>query len=216
MKPFKLFAIATAVLAGLAAIYVAYSAIGTLGQLDAIERDRDRWQHPQEILAALNLRDGATAIDFGSGAGYFALKLAPLVGRNGRVVAIDLRRLSLFFLRTRAVLKGFHQIETVRSRRDIPDLSPASADAILVSNTYHELGDPAGVMKQFFRSLRPNGRLVIVDRRESTDSSHGKLTPEDVGAQLRQNGFQIVEFRDALLIDPGGDKWWMITAQRPA
>ncbi len=215
MKPLKLFAIATAVLIALAVVYVTYSAINTLGQLDAIERERDRWQHPQDILAALNLKTGETVIDFGSGAGYFTLKLAPMVGRNGNVVAVDLRRLSLLFLRARAILKGRHNIEIVHSRQSIPDLDRGSADAIFVCNTYHELNDPASILKQFFRSLRPNGRLVIVDRLGSADSIHAKLTPADVALRLQENGFQIANRQDALLTDPDGDQWWMITATKP-
>jgi predicted methyltransferase len=215
MKRFKPLVIAAALLAALAIAYVAYSALNTLGQLDAIERDRDRWQHPQEILAALDLHGGQAVVDFGSGAGYFTLKLAPIVGPKGSVTAVDLRRLSLLFLRARAILKGLSNIEIIHSRQTVPELRPASAVAILVCNTYHELTDPAPILNQFFRSLRPNGRLVIVDRLESADSIHEILTPEDVSLQLRANGFQIVERRDVLLTDPEGHSWWMITARKP-
>jgi ubiquinone/menaquinone biosynthesis C-methylase UbiE len=211
----KLPLLAIGLLVTLTVFYVAYSAVNTLGQLDAIERERDRWQNPQQILAALDLRDGETVVDFGSGAGYFALKLAPLVGPKGRVVAVDLRGLSLFFLAVRARLKGHRSIETVQPRERVPELGSSSADAILVCNTYHELPNPDPILKEFFRSLRPNGRLVIVDRLESADSLHGTLTPEDVSLQLKKNGFQIVERRDTLLTSPDGVQWWIIAATRP-
>ena len=45
-----------------------------------VEAQRDQWQRPTEVLGALALRDGATVVDLGSGAGYFALKLSPAVG----------------------------------------------------------------------------------------------------------------------------------------
>jgi predicted methyltransferase len=47
-----------------------------VNRLDRVEIDRDQWQRPAEVLQALDLRDGTSAVDLGSGAGYFALKLS--------------------------------------------------------------------------------------------------------------------------------------------
>jgi len=62
-----------------------YSFTSTLRQLDLIEADRDRWQRPSDVIRALDLREGNTVVDLGSGAGYFALKLSPDRG-SGRFV----------------------------------------------------------------------------------------------------------------------------------
>jgi len=78
---------------------VAYQSIRTLQQLDVVEAERDQWQRPADVIAALNLKSGNVAVDLGSGAGYFALKLSAVVGPTGRVTAVDLRRISLLFLR---------------------------------------------------------------------------------------------------------------------
>jgi predicted methyltransferase len=64
-----------------------YSFTNTLRQLDLIEAERDRWQRPSDVVRALDLREGNTAVDLGSGAGYFALKLSPAVGKTGQVLA---------------------------------------------------------------------------------------------------------------------------------
>ena len=61
--------------------------IATLGALTVIERERDSWQRPDDVLAPLALAPGRTVVDLGSGAGYFALKMAPRVGPRGRVLA---------------------------------------------------------------------------------------------------------------------------------
>jgi predicted methyltransferase len=72
----------TVVAAGLVAValalaIVADQAIGTLRALTVVERDRDTWQRREEVLRPLDLRPGQTVVDLGSGAGYFALKMAP-------------------------------------------------------------------------------------------------------------------------------------------
>jgi hypothetical protein len=50
-----------------------YQGIQTLHALDQIERDRDRWQRPSDVVQALNLHEGSVVVDFGSGVGYFTL-----------------------------------------------------------------------------------------------------------------------------------------------
>src|SRR5262245_15298003 len=92
---------------------VALHGIRTVQQLNAIEADRDRWQRPADIIQSLNLKDGSVVVDLGSGAGYFALKLSDAVGSKGRVIAVDLRKLSLLFLRIRGFLKRNHNIEII-------------------------------------------------------------------------------------------------------
>src|SRR5262245_25681221 len=77
---------------------VVYQAVRTLQQLTVVEADRDRWQMPEEIIEALDIKKGAVVVDFGSGAGYFALKVSDAVGETGQVTAVDLRRVSLLFL----------------------------------------------------------------------------------------------------------------------
>src|SRR5439155_24110882 len=78
---------------------VAYQGVQTLKRLTFVEADRDRWQRPADIIRALDVKDGNVVVDFGSGSGYFTLKLSDAVGPRGEVIAVDLRNLSLQFLR---------------------------------------------------------------------------------------------------------------------
>ena len=112
------------VVAGLAFVLVAYQAIQTLDVLDKVERERDTWQRPNDIVQALDLKAGESVVDFGSGAGYFALRLAPTVGPTGRVIAIDIRRQSLAFLWLRSLLRRAWQLDVVLSDARDPRLPP--------------------------------------------------------------------------------------------
>jgi SAM-dependent methyltransferase len=101
-------------------LYVGYQAVRTLQVLDEVERERDTWQRPDEIIRALDLHAGDVVVDFGAGSGYFALRLAPVVGPTGRVVAIDLRRESLAFLWIRSALRREWQVDVVRDDEQEP------------------------------------------------------------------------------------------------
>jgi ubiquinone/menaquinone biosynthesis C-methylase UbiE len=203
-------------LALLTAFYVLYSVVNTLGQLDAVERDRDRWQRPEEIIRALDVRTGSSVVDLGSGAGYFSLKLAPLAGYSGRVTAVDLRKLSLFFLKLRTFQRGYGNLQLITGEPDDPHLPPDSADAVLICNTYHELSDRQAMLQHVFRALRSGGRVVITDREPGADSSdRHEVAMVQTAADLEAAGFRIVRKDPALLTDPEGEVWWLLSATKP-
>jgi ubiquinone/menaquinone biosynthesis C-methylase UbiE len=194
---------------------IGYQAIRTIQQLKVIEADRDHWQRPDDIIRALNLRDGNTVVDLGSGAGYFALKLSGTVGPKGEVLAVDLRQLSLFFLRVRALLQWKNNIRIIVGAPADPHLSGTAVDAVLIANTYHELTDPQSILRHISVALRQGGRLVIVDRAPSTGEGHHHAMPEGVEADLRKVGFNVVSREDHFIHPPGDELWWLIAASKP-
>ena len=197
-----------------------YRTVDTLRYLEIVESARDEWQRPADILRALDVRPGDAVVDLGCGVGYFALKVSERVGERGRVVAVDVRRTALVFLRLRALLQRRHNLTIIRSSENDPQLSERSADAVLVANTYHELGDPGAILDHVFRALRPGGRLVIVDPTPGAGAEDGPETashhyqrPAAAAAQLRRAGFAVLD-EDDRFIDSGGHVWWLIVARR--
>jgi ubiquinone/menaquinone biosynthesis C-methylase UbiE len=200
----------------LAAFYVLYSVVNTLSQLDGVERERDRWQRPDDILRALDVRPGSRVVDLGSGAGYFSLKLAPFVGGSGHVIAVDLRKVSLFFLKLRIMLRGYGNVQLVTGDVDDPHLPPDSADAVLICNTYHELSNRQLTLGHVFRALRSGGRVVVADREPAESSSNRhEITLAEANADLERIGFHTTRKDPALLTDPGGEVWWLMVAVKP-
>jgi ubiquinone/menaquinone biosynthesis C-methylase UbiE len=199
------------------ALNTLYSFTSTLNQLDRVESERDQWQRPSDVLRALDLRSGNTVVDLGSGSGYFALKLSPAVGERGQVLAVDLRRLSLFFLWTRALLRGQYNVQVIVGQENNPRLPAGTVDAVLICNTYHEFSDPELILDRVFRSLRPGGRLVVVDRApRATEAQHTHEVPlTAVERELRNKGFEIVSQDDSFIDRPGDDLWWLVTARKP-
>lgn len=193
-----------------------YSFTSTLNRLDVVETERDQWQRPVDVLRALDLWEGNTVVDLGSGAGYFALKLSPAVGKRGRVLAVDLRRLSLFFLWTRALLRGQHNVRVIVGEQDSPRLPTGTVDAVLICNTYHEFSNPESMLNHILRSLRPGGRLVIVDRTpRAKEAEHTHEVPlAVVEGALQQNGFEIVSHDDHFIDRPGNDLWWLVIGRK--
>ena len=182
------------------------------------------WQRPSDVIQALNLHEGSVVVDFGSGVGYFTLKLSPLVGKNGGVVAEDIRQQSLVFLRIRALLRGRHNVKTIRGETDDPELPAGFADAVLIANTYHELTAPKPILRHLADSLKTGGQLVILDRgprsgvveSRETQAKHHELRPDSVETEVRSAGFEIISRQDRFIDRPGEDEvWWLMVARKP-
>jgi predicted methyltransferase len=205
------------------ALFVAEQAVETLYTLRRVERQRDTWQQPEQILQRLNLRSGLTVVDLGSGAGYFALKMAPRVAPQGRVLAVDLRRQSLAFLWIRALLGGHWNLRVIRGETDDPHLPPGPVDAALVANTFHELAMPEPVLKALFTAMRAGATLVVVDRapHDDVESSrddilHHDIEPSEVERAIARLGFETVSRDDHFIErDAGGERWWLIVFRKP-
>jgi len=176
----------------LVGLNIGYQALSTLNQLDIIEAERDHWQHSSEVIQALNLKPYETVVVLGCGSGSFSLKLAEPVGPNGRVIAEDIRRLSLAFLRMRTLRKGKHNVRVLLGDVDNPQFDPNSVIAVLISNSYHEFAVPGIIMDHVRQSLVPGGRVVIIDRspkdpqeRANAFQEH-EISSEQVQAELRK------------------------------
>jgi predicted methyltransferase len=198
---------------------LAYKGINTIYVLNAVEAERDQWQKPSEVISRLNLKSGDVVADVGSGAGYFSLKLSPVVGRSGTVLAVDVRKLPLVFLWIRAFVAGLHNIRIRVGESDAPYLPVGTVDAVLIANTYHEFAAPESMLDHIFKSLRPGGRLVVIDRSPTGDQSrsevehHHQISPAVVEAQLRQKGLKILEREDQFILRPD-EQWWLLITQR--
>jgi len=189
-----------------------------------VEAERDRWQRPTEVLRALALQDGATVLDVGSGAGYFALKLSPMVGAHGQVLAEDIRVESLAFLWIRRFLKDARNVRVILGEADDPHLPVGTVDAVLIANTYHELTPSRPILDAAFAAMKPGARLVIIDRsqRRQPGSSvsaavgrHG-IPVEIVQREIRARGLEITSC-DERFIDrrEDDDIWWLLVARKP-
>jgi ubiquinone/menaquinone biosynthesis C-methylase UbiE len=209
-------------LAILVVLNAGYSALNTLSRLNVVEAARDQWQRPIDVVQALALRQGDLVVDLGCGSGYFTLKLSAQIGKSGRVIAEDIRRLPLAFLWFRALRKNEHNVSIVYDDPIDPHLPPAMVNGVLVSNTYHELTDPHSILTHAWQSLISGGRLVVVDRAPNpsnvgiTENGEHEISAEQVELDLRQARFEILSRQDHFIeSDPDRETWWLLIARKP-
>jgi len=128
--------------------------------------DRDLWQMPGPIMDALGVAEGSVVADLGAGGGWFTIRLARRVGPNGRVYAEDIQRLMLEATRRRIAREGLRNVVPVLGTESDPKLPAGKIDAVLVLDTYHEINDPVPLLRNIAKSLKPQGRVGVVDFRK--------------------------------------------------
>jgi predicted methyltransferase len=124
---------------------------------------RKDWQKPLQVLKALSLSNGDAVADIGAGTGYFSVLFAEAVGKNGTVYAVDLDEKFLDYLKKRAEDAGIKNIKIVKSEQNNPLLPPMSVDLVFICNTWHHIGKRDMYLQLLHESLKPGGRLVMVD-----------------------------------------------------
>jgi SAM-dependent methyltransferase len=154
---------------------------------------RDAWQKPNEVLDALHLDRTARVADLGAGTGYFSARIARLIP-EGKLFAVDIEPDMLRFLGERAQREHLSFLVPVLASAGSPNL-PEPVDLVLVVDTYHHIDDRLAYFAALRASLRPGGRLAIVDFK--ADSPNGpppehRISAERVTAELNAAGYSLL------------------------
>jgi 2-polyprenyl-3-methyl-5-hydroxy-6-metoxy-1,4-benzoquinol methylase len=163
---------------------------------------RDQEEEPLKLLNSLKIKPGQTICDFGCGNGFHSLQLAKRVGPTGAIHAIDIQPEMLEMLRERAGPRGLANIKPVLATEKESGLSPATFDMVLMVDVYHELSNPAEILAAVHKSLKHDGKLVLVEFREEDDAVPilplHKMSQTQVVKELEANGFKLVGQFDRL------------------
>ena len=124
--------------------------------------DREEWQRPDKIMDVLGIGEASVVADLGAGSGWFTPRLARRVGPNGMVYAEDVQRPMIQAIKIRVDRLGLKNVTTVLGTASDPRL-PVPIDAVLIVDAYHEMEQPVALLRNVAKSLKPTGRIGIVD-----------------------------------------------------
>jgi cyclopropane fatty-acyl-phospholipid synthase-like methyltransferase len=163
---------------------------------------REREEECSTLLKVLRVQPGDTVCDMGCGNGFYSLKLAKLVGENGKVLAVDIQPEMLTLLKERAAAEDIKNIEEVLGTETDPKLTDASVDLMLLVDVYHEFSRPAEMLQAIRRSLKPTGRVALVEFRGEDPNVPikplHKMTKEQILKEFPPNGLKHTDQFDDL------------------
>jgi len=157
---------------------------------------------PEEILETLALKQGQKIADIGAGGGYFSLKFAEAVGKQGAVYAVDIDPGKIEFIRKNAAEKGLDNVYIILAGRESPNL-PEKIDLIFLRNVYHHISNRVEYFTKLKESLKPDGQIAIVEHNRGGRFSFHRIfehrvTRETVVEEMTKAGYSILENIDFL------------------
>ena len=175
---------------------------GLMARMFNWEASRPKYR-AAEIVEHLDLHEGETVADIGSGGGYFACLFSEGVGERGTVYAVDIKRGNLAYVRDMAAKKGLQNVRTVKVEGEELDLPEGGIDTVFTRNVYHHLQEPTSYFSRIRKYLKPDGKVVIIDHREKAQGGFVGLfkhyTPEDdIVSAMARSGFKLRERSDFL------------------
>lgn len=136
------------------------------------EERRDLLNEDGQIVRILGIKAGMTVGDLGAGSGYHTIRLSPIVGPTGSVIAEDVTRDYLVDLAGHvAQLKLTNVVFALGEPHD-PRLPAASLDVAILVHMYHEIAQPYAFLYNLAPALKPGARVGIVDLERPT-GQHG-------------------------------------------
>jgi len=167
-----------------------------------VRPERQSEEHPDEALDALKIPKGATVADIGAGVGYFTWRLAERVGPGGVVYGEDIQQAMLDQLRKNMQARHITNVREVLGGIDDPKLPKESVDLIILVDVYHEFSEPEKMLDRMRESLKPNGRLVLLEYRGEDPKvpikPEHKMTLKQVRAEVEPEGYRFDESIEVL------------------
>ena len=135
-----------------------------------LEREnREDEEAPNKAINALELAPDAVIADIGAGSGYYSFRIASKIPR-GRVVAVDIQQEMLDFLKKRSNELNITNIQPHLGSLTGLDLPEKSLDAALMVDAYHEFSNPAEMLESLFKTLKPGGKIFLLEYRAEDTS----------------------------------------------
>jgi ubiquinone/menaquinone biosynthesis C-methylase UbiE len=132
-----------------------------------------------KLAALMEWKTGTVVADIGAGDGSYAFSAAEHVGATGKVFATEIDDGKLKALRAEVAKRDSRNVVVVESGEAETNLPVACCDAIYLRRVYHHLTKPAEFDASLMRSLKPGGRLAIIDFPPHPEYGKVKGVPRD-------------------------------------
>ncbi|HQZ39113.1 MAG TPA: class I SAM-dependent methyltransferase [Vicinamibacterales bacterium] len=180
-----------------------------------------------QVIAALGLGPGMAIADIGCGSGAFSIPFARAVAPGGTAFAVDIWPELLDYVKAKAVRENATALKTTLAERDDPALPERSLDVAFFHDVFHNVNDRRAYLKRLATSLKPGGRIAIVEQEfddpiaKKWDKPEDRITREQVAEWMAAIGFELVRELDIFqgANNPKGTgmpERWFVIYQRAA
>ena len=163
----KVYRFAEASRDGIGKYYQGREIAQVMGHLGAswLERpEREQEERTDLLLQALDLKPTDVVADIGAGTGFFTFLMAPKLPQ-GKVLAVDIQPEMIGYLNEGKAKRKIANVQPILGTESDPKLAANSVDLAILIDAYHEFSYPREMMSHIASSLKPGGRIALVEYR---------------------------------------------------
>ncbi len=134
-----------------------------VGDSFSTEDARDRGGEAEEVIKLAGVEAGMWVADVGAGEGYYTVRLSPVVGEDGRVLAQDIVPETIERLALRVQRERLDNVAVRLGTPDDPRLPARTFDRIFLVHMYHEVTSPYAFLWRLREGLKPGGQIIVID-----------------------------------------------------
>ncbi len=164
---------------------------------DWLERaEREREEGISTALKNLPIDSKSVVADIGAGSGYYTFRIAPLV-EEGKVYAVDIQDAAVTYIKQESEKLGFENVVPILGSEKSPNLPKEEVDLVIMVDVYHELSYPHEMLQAIHESLKPEGKILLLEYKGEDPTINikplHKMTENQVKKELKANGFKFVK-----------------------
>jgi ubiquinone/menaquinone biosynthesis C-methylase UbiE len=129
--------------------------------ISAINKIRWIFENPQRTMRIIGLKEGMRFLDVGCNLGFYSFPASSLVGDSGLVYALDVDSDCLEWVENKASRTHRSNIRTINASAEKTGLPNSKVEIVFLHLVLHDITDKSAAIREFYRVLKPNGRLVI-------------------------------------------------------
>ncbi|MBX3560216.1 MAG: methyltransferase domain-containing protein [Sphingomonas sp.] len=156
------------------------------------EDARDSVGEFETVMRLAEIGEGMSVADIGAGQGYYTVRLSPIVGPQGRVLAEDIVPETIRALAQRVQNERLDNVAIKLGEANDPQLPDRSFDRILMIHMYHEIASPSEFLWHLRDDLTQGGKIIVVDADRTTDR-HG-TPPRLLVCEFSALGYELRRF----------------------
>jgi len=163
--------------------------------------EREKEENVSLLIKNMDIKPKAVIADIGAGAGYHVFKMAPLA-KDGKVYAVDIQPEMLAEIKRLSEIQNVNNVQLVLGSEKSPNLPDNTIDKILMVDVYHEFSYPYEMLMEIKSSLKPNGRVYLIEYRAEDPKIPikpiHKMSEKQAVKEFEIAGFKLIENIDNL------------------
>lgn len=164
---------------------------GVLEPEGSNEARLNKLQPPGKVMDAIGIAPGMALAEIGAGRGRYVVQLAVRVGEKGKIYAEDIDADALDHLEKRCRKWQLDNVKTILGKVTEAKLPANELDLIFIISAYHHFSDPVALLRKARSSLKPGGKLAIVEWLPKSWNSKESTSPEQMESQMKKAGYKL-------------------------